>query len=304
VRTPLVIVGPTATGKSSLAQTLARQLDGEIINADALQVYRGFDIGTAKPSRGELEAVRHHLIDILDPAERYSAGRFALLARSALAEIAERDRVAIVVGGSGLYLRALLEGLAPLPAVPPELEIDLAERLAREGLEALRAELAQLDPETAGRLAPGDTQRTVRALGVALSSGKPLSSWIGERPFGQVRIEARRIGLTLDRALLYDRISRRIDRMMASGWLREVRFLLDSGIDPSLPAFQAIGYRQLARHLRGERSLRSAVDSILRATRRYAKRQSTWFRREEGITWFSAADPEMLASEVRSFLER
>lgn len=298
---PIAIVGPTASGKSRLALALARAVDGELVNADALQVYRGFDVGTAKPSAAERAAVPHHLIDILDPSERYSAGRFAADARAALAQIRRRGRRPILVGGSGLYLRALLDGIGPLPAVEPAIEAELAERLAREGLPALRLELERLDPAGAERLAPGDTQRTLRALGVALSSGRPLSEWIARQPFGRVTIAAVRVGLTLDRTLLYDRIARRVDEMLAAGWLREIRLLLDSGLDPSLPAFQAIGYRQLAAHFRSECSLDEAVESTVRATRRYARRQLTWFRRDDRIRWFDAAVPD-LVDQVREFV--
>lgn len=303
MKLPIAIVGPTASGKSGLAMALAGALDAELINADALQVYRGFDLGTAKPSAADLAAVPHHLIDVLDPGDRYSAGRFAALARAALDEIQGRGRRGILVGGSGLYLRALLDGMGPLPVVAPSIEAELGARLERDGLAPLRQELERVDPVTAGRLAPGDTQRTLRALGVARSSGRPLSEWIARQPYGEVTIDAVRVGLTLDRALLYDRIARRVEEMLAAGWLREIRSLLDSGLDPSLPAFQAIGYRQLASHVRGESTLGEAIEATVRATRRYARRQLTWFRRDSRIRWFEATDPE-LVDQVRGFLER
>lgn len=299
----IAIVGPTASGKSRLAMALAGEMDGELVNADALQVYRGLDLGTAKPSVADRAAVRHHLIDVVDPGERYSAGRFATEARAILEAIRRRDKRPILVGGSGLYLRALLDGIGEIPEVEPEVVTELDERLARDGLPALRADLERLDPVTAGRLAPGDTQRTLRALGVALSSGRPLAEWIARQPFGEVEIEAIRVGLTLDRALLYDRIARRVDEMLAAGWLREIRSLLDSGLDPSLPAFQAIGYRQLATHLLGECTLEDAVESTVRATRRYARRQLTWFRRDPRIRWFEATDPD-LVDQVRGVVDR
>jgi tRNA dimethylallyltransferase len=284
----LAIVGPTATGKSRLGMILARELGGEIVNADALQVYRGFDIGTAKPGPAEQAAVPHHLIDILDPHEPYSAGEFARRAAGAIAGIRERGRVPIVVGGSGLYLRALFEGISPVPPGDPEVRRRLRERLAEEGLEVLRRELLRLDPETAERLKPGDTQRILRALEVALVSGRPLSAWIAEQPFGTQRIAAIRVGLTLPRSILYDQIAGRVARMMEEGWLEEVAGLLRQGLAPDLPAFQAIGYRQLVRHLEGKGSLEEAIAGTVQATRRFAKRQETWFRKESGVTWFSA----------------
>jgi tRNA dimethylallyltransferase len=288
----LAIVGPTATGKSALGMALAERLGGEIVNADALQVYRGLDIGTAKPGLEDRERVPHHLIDILEPEERYSAGEFARRAREAIAEIQGRGRVAIVVGGSGLYLRALFDGLSPVPAGDPEVRGGLRARLEAEGLAPLREELGRLDPETAGRLGAGDTQRVLRALEVALVSGRPLSAWIGEQPFGAQGIAAVRVGLTVPRSILYDQIAGRVARMMEAGWAEEVAALLRRGLSPTLPAFQAIGYRQLVRYLEGIGSLELAVSDIVRETRRFAKRQETWFRKEPEVTWFSAQDLE------------
>jgi tRNA dimethylallyltransferase len=298
----LAIVGATATGKSALALALAEELGGEIVNADALQVYRGFDIGTAKPTPEERRRVPHHLIDILDPHERYSAGEFARRARAAIGEIEGRGRLPIVVGGSGLYLRALIEGISPVPPGDPATRRALRARLAGEGLPALYAELARRDPETAARLAPGDTQRILRALEVALVSGVPLTTWISRQPFGMERLSATRVGLTLPRAVLYDAIAGRVLRMVERGWVDEVAELLRSGIEPSLPAFQAIGYRQLARHVLGEWPLERAIDAILQATRRFAKRQETWFRKEPDVTWFEARDPDGRIHEVLRFV--
>jgi tRNA dimethylallyltransferase len=195
-----------------------------------------------------------------------------------------------VVGGSGLYLRALFEGISPVPPGDPEVRRDLRRRLEEEGLEALVAELARIDPATAARLAPGDTQRTLRALEVARVTGRPLSAWIAEQPFGTQRIAAIRVGLTLPRSILYDDIAGRVARMVEKGWVEEVAGLLARGLDPRLPAFQAIGYRQLARHLQGDLPLERAIDEIVKATRRFAKRQETWFRREPDVAWFSTQD--------------
>ncbi len=288
----LVILGPTAVGKSALGLQLAEQIDGEIINADALQVYRGFDVGTAKPTAEERERVRHHLVDILDPHERFSAGDFARRAGLAIEDIGRRAKVPIVVGGSGLYLRALLEGIAEIPLLDPRLTDYLRRQLADDGLAKLRFRLDLLDPETAARLASGDTQRTLRALAVALGTGRPLSAWIADRPFGQQPLPALRIGLTLPRAILYDRIADRVRSMVQKGWVEEVVELLDQGLSPSLPAFQAIGYRQLAEVARGRTTLEEAIAETIRATTRFAKRQATWYRNEKNITWFSADEIE------------
>jgi len=294
----LAVVGPTATGKSVLALAVAERLGGEIVNADALQVYRGFDIGTAKPSAEERRRVPHHLLDILEPGERYSAGEFARRATEAIAGIRERGRLPIVVGGSGLYLRALFQGISPVPPGDPETRERLRQRLSEEGLTALFAELWRVDPETAARLGTGDTQRVLRALEVAIVSGRPLSRWILEQPFGTQRIAALTVGLTLPRAILYDQIAGRVVRMMAEGWREEVAGLLQRGLSPDLPAFQAIGYRQIVHYLEGDGSLELVVGETIKATRRFAKRQETWFRKEPDVTWFCSQDLECRVLQV------
>ena len=286
----LAVLGATATGKSALALAVAEALGGEIVNADALQVYRGLDVGTAKPTAEERRRVPHHLIDVLEPHETFSAGEFARRARAAIDEIRGRSRLPIVVGGSGFYLRALFAGLSPVP--PGDLEVRrlLRQRLAAEGLPALAAELARVDPAMAARLAPGDTQRVLRGLEVAAVSGRPLSAWLERQPSTAERLTALRIGLTLPRTVLYDRIEGRVVRMVERGWVDEVRGLLERGHGPDLPAFQAIGYRELVRHVLGEWTLARAMAEIVKATRRFAKRQETWFRREPEVTWLPGQD--------------
>lgn len=284
----IAIVGPTAAGKSALALALAEAVGGEIVNADALQVYRGFDIGTAKPSQEDRRRVPHHLVDILDSTERYSAGEFARRARSALKEIAERRRTAILVGGSGLYLRALWSGIAPLPPVDAAVRSRLHARLEAEGLSPLHAELARLDPQTTARLGGGDSQRILRALEVAITTGESLTSWIARQPFGTETVSMRKVGLTLPRSVLYDAIAVRVRSMLNSGWLDEVRDLLAGGVDRASPALQAIGYRQWLEFLDGARSYEESLQKVITLTRRFAKRQETWFRREQGIDWWDA----------------
>jgi tRNA dimethylallyltransferase len=303
-RPVLAIGGPTATGKSALALALAERIGGEIVNADALQVYRGFDIGTAKPTPEERRRVPHHLLDILDPHERYSAGEFARRAHEAIGGVAARGRVPIVVGGSGLYWRALFTGLAPVPPGDPEVRRLLRARLDREGLAPLAGELARRDPETAARLGAGDRQRVLRALEVALVSGRPLSAWIARQTFGTQSIASIRVGLTLARGILYDRIRGRVARMVEHGWVAEVRELMAGGLDPGLPAFQAIGYRQLVRCVRGEWELGTAIEETVRATRRFAKRQETWFRKEPDVTWFPVEELDRLLPQVLEHFQR
>jgi tRNA dimethylallyltransferase len=284
----LVVLGPTASGKSALALALAERLGGEIVNADALQVYQGFDIGTAKPTAAERRRVPHHLVDLLPPDRWLTAGRFAALVRAAVADVQGRGRVPLLVGGSGLYLRAVLGGLAPIPPVDPRLRAWTGRAVARHGLPTLRRWLALLDAVTAARITAGDRQRTLRALEVALGTGRSQSAWIAATPFTEEASGAIRVGLTVPRAILYDRIAGRVHTMLASGWVREVEGLLKAGWDLGLPAFQAIGYRQLAQHLRGEMGLDQAVEDTIRATCRFAKRQMTWFRREPGVHWLPA----------------
>ena len=296
----LAVVGPTATGKSALALELAERYGGEIVNADALQVYRGLDVGTAKPTAGERARVPHHLLDVVEPTERFSAGDFARRARAALAEIHGRGRLALVVGGSGFYLRALFAGLSPLPRADPRLRRELRRRARDEGPETLHAELARVDPEAASRLAPADVQRVVRALEIVRVGGRPWGEQTADRPLGHDPLPGVWIGLTLPRTVLYDRIEARVGHMLERGWVAEVEGLLARGVGRDAPAFQAIGYRQLVRQLRGELALESAVAEIVQATRRFAKRQITWFRKEPQVRWFDARE---LAS-VFDVLER
>lgn len=296
----LAVLGATATGKSALAMAAAEALGGELVNADALQVYRGFDVGTAKPTAEERRRVPHHLLDLLEPHETFSAGEFARRARAAIDEIRGRSRLPIVVGGSGFYLRALFSGLSPVPPGDPEARRRLRERLAAEGLPPLAAELARVDPATAARLAPGDTQRVLRALEVAAVSGRPLSAWLERQPSVAERVTALRVGLTLPRTVLYDRIEGRVVRMVEQGWVEEVRGLLARGLHPDLPAFQAIGYRELVRHVMGDWTLARAVAEVVKATRRFAKRQETWFRKEPEVTWLPGQD---LDASIRRVVE-
>jgi tRNA dimethylallyltransferase len=277
--------------------SVARSLDGEIVNGDALQAYRGLDIGTAKPSPQDRRCVRHHLVDILDPSESYSAGEFARLGRRAVEGIGERRKLALVVGGSGLYLRALLEGLSPIPEIPVEIRRGLQHQLALGGLETLRDELRRVDPETEARLASGDRQRILRALEVWHATSEPLSSWLRKAPDGEP-LEAIKIGLTLSRSLLYHRISERVEKMVQEGWVEEVRGLLAAGLTGGEPAFQAIGYREMVRHVMLGAPLTEAIEEIIVATRRYAKRQLTWFRREKDVSWYVAGGEEVLVRTV------
>lgn len=294
----LFLAGPTASGKSDRALELARLAGAEIVNADVFQMYRGLDIGTSKPSSEARRSVTHHLLDILDPEETFSAGEFVRRARAVLDEIAGRGRPAVVVGGSGFYLRALRDGLHQLPRVPSGIRDALVRRLEQEGLERLRERLLEVDPRSAERIHPQDRQRTVRALELFEATGKTWSEWLldaeAER-LGPLRRSCRGVRLTYPRSVLYDRIAVRLDRMIASGWIGEVRELLAGGVRPDAPAFRAIGYRAWVAYLQGHVSLEAARDEALRATVQYAKRQDTWFRSEP---WWEIREGASAAGEV------
>lgn len=240
----------------------------------------------------------HHLFDVLDPVEAYSAGTFVRRARDTIQSIADRGRVPIVVGGSGFYIRSLIKGLSPIPRVDDAVRTSVLADLEARGVEALHAELADLDPESARRIAIGDRQRVSRALEVHRATGRTLSSWQSEPPT-EAPLDAARVGLTLPRSILYDRVARRVRDMVGAGWVTEVQELLASGIAPDAPAFQAIGYRQITEHVLGRISLQDAVERTIIATRQYAKRQITWFRREPDVIWHEAAS-RSIESLVRS----
>lgn len=275
----LAIVGPTAAGKSDLAVEIAARHDAEIVSVDSRQIYRRLDIGTAKASHAMRAAVPHHLIDIIEPDEDYDAARFAADARKTIDEIVARGRRAILCGGSGLYLQALTEGLAPLPKPDPKLRAALREQLATSGPDALRAELETVDPAAAERIAAADHMRLLRALEVYRQTGRSLSQWQDEHRFRDRPWELAVVDVCPPADLLAERIAQRAARMWEEGLLDETRAVLAAGFDGSLPALQAIGYREAQAHLRGEITSQAAIEAIALASRRYAKRQRTWFRR-------------------------
>ncbi|MBD3367875.1 MAG: tRNA (adenosine(37)-N6)-dimethylallyltransferase MiaA [Candidatus Eisenbacteria bacterium] len=278
-RTVMAIVGPTAVGKTGVAVPVARELRGEIVSADSRQIYRGLDIGTAKPDAAETAAAPHHLIDIAEPSERFDAARFASLAEHAIEDVFGRDLTPIVVGGTGFYVTSLFEGLFEGPGRDKAIRSRLEEDAARLGPRALHERLAAVDPDAADRLHPNDAVRVVRALEVHESTGRTLSAWQREGR-REPRYRPWYVLLTMDRELLYRRIELRVDRMVEAGLLEEVDRLLASGrLAEDMPAANALGYRELIPVVRGERALEEAVEEIKRNTRRFAKRQVTWFSR-------------------------
>jgi tRNA dimethylallyltransferase len=295
---PLVaIVGPTASGKSALAVRLAEKLGGEIVACDSTQLYRGFDIGTAKPSAAERRGVRHHLIDVLEAGESATAGDYRQRAIAVLEDLRRRGRLPIFTVGTGLYLRALLEGLADAPQRSEELREKLRESAALHSPGHLHRILRKLDRVAAERIAAADEQKLIRAIEICLLARRPVSEVHREGRAVLTGWLARKIGLAPDRAALYERIRARLDAMLAAGWLDEVRRLIASGLPEAAKPFDFIGYRELRAHLRGEVKMEDAKSAIAQATRRYAKRQMSWFRRESDVVWLSGFGDEPAIQE-------
>ncbi len=287
----VVIVGPTASGKTAAGIAVAKTIGGEIISADSRQVYRSLTIGTAKPTDAEREGIPHHFIDILDPDEEYNAGLFGEQARGVIDEVFLRRNVPIVVGGSGLYVRSLIDGLFDGPGADPEFRHAMELRLRRGELPMLLEELRQIDPVTAGTIDPTKPRRIVRALEVFHTTGRPLSSVQKEgRP--EIRFRARQFGIRWDRAELYRRIDARVESMMTRGLVEEVVELQSRGFSLALNALNTVGYAEVFAMLAGEISKEAMVRLIQQNTRRYAKRQLTWFTADARITWVPAHDAD------------
>lgn len=301
----VAIVGPTAAGKSSLALGLAQQFSGEIISADSVQVYRGLDIGTAKPSLADRRIVPHHLIDIINPDQDYSAALFRRQAGELICILHERQKPIFVVGGTGLYLKALTRGLFRGPAANTGFRARLNREADTKGNPFLHHRLQELDPEAAARIHPQDRMRIVRALEVHSQSQRKISEFQEEHRFQEAPYEVFKIGPFFEREELYRRIETRTEEMMERGWVEEVKTLLDQGYLPHLKSLQSLGYKHIVSYLSGKISLEEAVRLIKRDTRRYAKRQITWFKSDPEIAWFSS-DPEsrvLIERKVASFLK-
>lgn len=295
-------MGPTASGKTALAIDFAQRFNGEIVSVDSALVYRGLDIGSAKPDASERAGIPHHLIDIREPEQAYSAGDFAADARAAVESVLARGRLPLLVGGTGLYFRALLGGLSAMPASEPAIRAELEAEAAERGWAALHAQLNSVDPAAAARIRPSDPQRITRALEVWRVSGRPISAWQADAP-ASPRPPWRVLKLVLapaDRALLHARIAARFERMLAQGFLDEVRSLLQRpGLHADLPAMRAVGYRQAWRHLQGDTSAKQFLDEGIAATRQLAKRQLTWLRGELDAFW---VDPQRQPKRADSLL--
>ena len=304
----VVICGPTASGKTALSIALAKAFDGEVVSADSMQIYRRMDIGTAKPSRAEREGVPHHMLDVAQPGESYSVSRYAEEASACVEDILARGKLPIVCGGTGLYIDGLIRGTDFQPAgTDSGLRDKLEGEWEAQGAEAMMARLAAVDPDSAARLHLSDKRRILRALEVYLATGETITVHNARTKAIPPRYEAVMIGLNTEpRQILYDRIDRRVGVMLEQGLLQEVRSLLEDGLLEGTAA-QAIGYKELLAHFRGEMSLEAAADLIRQKSRNYAKRQLTWFRRDERVKWIVYNAPEAaqaVLQEATNYLQQ
>ncbi len=300
--TAIVLTGPTAVGKTAIALALAEKFPAEIISADSRQVYRYMDLGTAKPSHAERATVPHHFIDICNPDEVYSAGQFGREARTCVLEILDRGKLPLIAGGSGLYLRALLQGFSePLPS-NRKLQEELKRRAQHEGSAALHAELQRVDPDSAKQLHPNDSHRIVRALEIFYT--KNLSQHkLWETPGEPAPFGYKTFVLNLDRKILYARINRRVEQMAAAGLVDECHRLLERGYAPDLNALQTVGYQEVFQFLRGEISQDEMIELIQRHSRQYAKRQLTWFRKMAECHWLDLAEADTASAIADRMIE-
>ena len=299
----LFLMGPTASGKSSLALSLARRFPLEIVNADSVQVYRGLDIGSAKPTLWERQQVPYHLLDLTAPDQPYSADRYREAAWAVIGECRQRNQVPLFVGGTGLYFRSVAQGLVRIPPMDPAIRQGLREEGERSGWSVLHQRLSHVDPALAARLAPGDGQRITQGLAVFAATGRPLSQWQKEQP-PPPTFDILKMAPLWPREQLYARINARFEQMLTQGLLEEARQLLALGFDRTLPAMKAVGYRQIFPYLEGKRSLPEAVEDAKRESRRYAKRQMTWLRREAELRWLPPKDEAEAITWVTGFLQK
>jgi len=304
LRPLIVLVGPTAVGKTAVAVAVGEKLGAEIVSADSRQVYRGLDIGTAKPTLEERRRVPHHLIDVIAPDEEFGLAQFQALARAAIEDILARGKLPFLVGGTGQYVRAVTEGWN-IPPVPPhwELRAELLELARQKGAAALHARLQALDPVAAAHIDPRNVRRVIRALEVGLVTGCPISEWQRKQPLDYHLLQ---LGLTMERSQLYQRADQRIERMIAHGLVSEVQALLAQGYDQELPAMSGLGYRQIVRYLQGHFSLEEAVTAIKRDTRRFIRHQYNWFRLSDPrIRWFDmGAGMDTIVGKVLDVVKR
>jgi tRNA dimethylallyltransferase len=298
----IIICGPTGIGKTTVAIDLAQHFEGQIIGADSMQVYKYMDIGTAKPSAAERARVVHHMVDFVAPDEPFDAAQYAAGARAKIIELERQHIATFVVGGTGLYIKALLHGLFDENVADPEIRARLKAEVGTRGIQCLYERLSRQDPETADRLNPNDTYRILRALEVVEATGQTISKHHERHGFFDRPFESLKIGLNLDRALLYERINRRVDAMISTGFLDEVKGLMARGYSANLKPMQSIGYRHMVDYIESRLSWAECVRTMKRDHRRYAKRQLTWFGADPEIIWKEPGQVEALKLLVENFM--
>ena len=299
----IVICGPTGIGKTSLSLSLAKAFNGSIVGADSMQIYRYMDIGTAKPNAKEMSVASHYLIDVADPDEDFDAAKFARQGRAAVSEICARGCVPLIVGGTGFYVRAILHGLFPASPVDPEIRRKIQEDLQVHDRDWLYDRLRSCDPAAASRIHPNDTYRVTRALEIFEITGCPLSEYQKQHGFMDNPFETLKVCLHMNRKALYERINRRVDLMIDAGLLEEVKSLMERGYSGDLKSMQSIGYRHMVEYLEGKNTWDDTIYTLKRDTRRFAKRQLTWFRKDSEMIWKSPDDVDGVMDMVRGFLE-
>jgi tRNA dimethylallyltransferase len=299
----IIICGPTALGKTSTAINLSRTFNGEIIGADSMQIYRYMDIGTAKPTTDEQSRVAHHMIDLIDPDEHFHARQFAEMADEKIMKLYARNVTPFVVGGTGLYIKALVNGLFTAGRTDIRVRERLQEQARIYGSDFLHQRLSRHDPDTAARIHPNDSYRIVRALEVYALTGTTITEFQREHGFKDNRFRALKIGLNINREVLYDRINHRVDAMIEAGFLNEVKGLLDMGYSDDLKSMQSIGYRHLVDFIKGRCSWDEAIRTLKRDTRRYAKRQLTWFKADPEIVWREPGQLIEIRRLIKKFLQ-
>lgn len=298
----IVICGPTGIGKTSFAIKVAKSFNGEIIGADSMQIYKYMNIGTAKPEPEELKAAQHHLVDFVDPKDDFDAGKFVAMADNVIENIASRQKISIVAGGTGLYIKALLYGLFRSETICKKTLLDLETTLRKQGCDYLYRQLVKCDPEAAEKIHPNDSFRVLRALEVFITTGNKISDRQKEHDFNELRYDCLKIGLKMDREKLYQRINQRVDIMLDQGLLKEVKNLIKMGYPLDLKSMQSIGYKQMGMFIKGEVDWKEAVRLLKRDTRRYAKRQMTWFRKDIKMNWFEYNDFDKAKDMIKDFL--
>ena len=301
----VILLGPTGVGKSRLAIEWAEELGGEIISADSMQVYRYMDIGTAKPTLDEQKRVRHHLIDLVTPDQPFHAALYRTLGRKTIDQLYQGKKPIWVVGGTGLYIKTLTQGLFSSPKIDPYVRESLKQEAKEKGADALYGRLKKVDPNTAIRLHPNDLFRIIRALEVFDSTGAPISFYREQHRFGERPYETLKMGLEVDRDMLYRRIEERVNQMLEKGFLQEVEKLMEMGYGPELKPMQSLGYRQMVQFLSKEIKWGEAVEQMKGDTRHYAKRQLTWFKADPEVRWWDeSTDRQKIFLEIKSFLGR